>query len=313
METESDLADRVENTLFIDPELEPDIPNRNEPGIAPIDHDDSEEEIAQSTLVDMPPIRKRQRDPNDEQSDDEALAAPLVVQSRLRSQVVSVGPTAGTVTLGGLANIRRILKAINVYREFICSYFRIDEHINADHAHLVSLNNMNRTQVVTSRISIENVWQRTEILFRRITTNCQRVTPNNNTEINSLTETVQKLARFLTVQTWEHPSVEFLRRGGLHNTNSSTFLDVGDIMDTQIVELSKEYPLGHPLSQVSNRSSTRRGVFPDRNYVKFIPNVVSIVDQVIQQGHDLVQLSTQREFTELNLRIRNLQEQNEAL
>ena len=77
-------------------------------------------------------------------------------------------------------------------------------------------------------------------------------------------------------------------------------------MDTQIVELSKEYPLGHPLSQVSNRSSTRRGVFLDRNYVKFIPNVVSIVDQVLQQGHNLVQLSTHREFTELNLRIRNL-------
>ena len=85
----------------------------------------------------------------------------------------------------------------------------------------------------------------------------------------------------LTVQTWEHPSVEFLRRGGLHNTNPSTFLDVSDIMDTQIVELSKEYPLEHPLNQVSNRSSARRGVFQDRNYVKFIPNVVSIVDQVL--------------------------------
>ena len=47
--------------------------------------------------------------------------------------------------------------------------------------------------------------------------------------------------------------------------------------------------------------------------MKFIPNVVSIVDQVLQQGHDFVQISTHREFTELNLRIRNLQEQNEAL
>ena len=215
--------------------------------------------------------------------------------------------------MGGLANIRKILKAINVYGELICSYFRIDEHINADNAQLVSLNNMNRTEVVNSRISIDNIWQRTEILFRRITTNYQRVTPDNSTDINSLTETVQKLARFLTVQTWEHPSVEFLRRGGLHNTNSSTFLDVGDTMDTQIVEVSKEYPLEHPLSQVSNRSSTKRGVFADRNYVKFIPNVVSIVDQVLQQAHDLVQLSTQREFTELNIRIRNLQEQNEPL
>ena len=88
--------------------------------------------------------------------------------------------------------------------------------------------------------------KKTEILFRRITTNYQRVTPDNSAEIISLTETIQKLARFLTIQTWEHPSVEFLRRGGLHNTNSSTFLDVGDMMDTQIVELSKEYPLGHP-------------------------------------------------------------------
>ena len=157
----------------------------------------------------MPRIGKRQRDPYDEPSDDEATSAPLVMSSRLRSQVVSSGPTTGRVTLGGLVNKRRILKAINAYREFICSYFRIDEHINADRAHLVSLDNMNRTEVITSRISIDNVWQQTEIIFRKITTNHQRVT-DNSAEVNSLKETVQKLARFLTIQTWEHPSVEFL-------------------------------------------------------------------------------------------------------
>ena len=138
METESDIADRVENALLINPDLEPNIPNRNESGIALIEHEDYEEDIAQSTSVGMPPIRKRQRDPDEEPADDEAIAESLVISSRLRSQVVSAGPTAGRVTLGGLANIRRILKAINVYSEFICLYFRIDEHFNADNAHLVS-------------------------------------------------------------------------------------------------------------------------------------------------------------------------------
>ena len=93
------------------------------------------------------------------------------------------------------------------------------------------------------------------------------------------------------MQPLEQPVVDFLRRGGLHNTNSSTLLSVGDFTDTQIIELCKE--LGHPLSQVNSSSSTRRGVFNETTYVKFIPNVVSIVDQVMQQGHDLVQISTQ--------------------
>ena len=82
----------------------------------------------------MSRIEKRQRDSDDELSDEEVTPAPVVMSSRLRSQVVSEGPTVGRVTLSNLSNIRRILKAINVYREFICSYFRIDEHINADNA-----------------------------------------------------------------------------------------------------------------------------------------------------------------------------------
>ena len=43
MEPESELADRVETTLIIDPDLEPNIPNRNELGIAPLEHDVTEE------------------------------------------------------------------------------------------------------------------------------------------------------------------------------------------------------------------------------------------------------------------------------
>ena len=58
-----------------------------------------------------------------------------------------------------------------------------------------------------------------------------------------------------------------MERGGLHNTNSSIFIDVGDLTDTKIVELSKENPLEHPLSQISDSSSTRRGV-TETDYVK---------------------------------------------
>ena len=218
---------------------------------------------------------------------------------------------------------------------------------------------MSSTETVNARISINNYWQRTEIMFHKITPNYERLTPDSSAEINSLTETIKKLARFLTVQLWEHLSVDFFleelvffffrvlvslsfltyfevnylheyqvswnetfgkwtnlcfcwipsQTPGLHCKNSSTFLSVGDLTDTQVIELSREYPLGHPWSQVSSSFSTRRCVFNERNYVKFIPNVVSIVDQVMQQGRDLVQMNTQREY----LRIWNLQEQNEAL
>ena len=40
---------------------------------------------------------------------------------------------------------------------------------------------------------------------------------------------------------------------------------------------------------------------------------MSIVDQVARQGHDLVQMNTRRELTDMSLRVRSLQEQNDAL
>ena len=50
MEPESELANRVETTLVIDPDLEPDIPNRNKSSIAPIEHDETEETIEQPNI-----------------------------------------------------------------------------------------------------------------------------------------------------------------------------------------------------------------------------------------------------------------------
>ena len=63
-------------------------------------------------------------------------------------------------------------------------------HIHANRAQIAIMNSMSRMEIVTSRISIDNVWQRTD---RKITTNYQRVTSDNSAGINGLTETVQKL------------------------------------------------------------------------------------------------------------------------
>ena len=49
METELQLAERVENVLVIDVNLVSDIPTRNEAGIAPTEHEALEENITQST------------------------------------------------------------------------------------------------------------------------------------------------------------------------------------------------------------------------------------------------------------------------
>ena len=64
---------------------------------------------------------------------------------------------------------------------------------------------------------------------------------------------------------------------------------------------------------MSEISSTRRDVFSDRDYVKFIPIVVITADQIEKQGHDLVQMNTRRGLTDMTLRILSLQEQNDAL
>ena len=83
MESESQLAERVENTLTIDSNLALDIPIRNEADIAPIEHEASKEHITQLTSAGIPPIRKRQIN-----CDDKSL--PIVSQRRRSTSAAHV-------------------------------------------------------------------------------------------------------------------------------------------------------------------------------------------------------------------------------
>ena len=64
-------------------------------------------------------------------------------------------------------------------------------------------------ETISARISTDHVRQQTEILFHKISLNYQKKSTENSAATSSLTETIQKLAKFLTVQPWEAATVGF--------------------------------------------------------------------------------------------------------